>query len=72
MVYKPNTVTEEEVIAAIKLLDDCIGHKCLGQGDGQAVITLIKAVAHGSPGVAQAIYDTEHVYGAVENGYTDA
>lgn len=65
-------VSTQEIHNAIEMLSDCIDKKCLGQGDGEAVITLIKHLAYVDCDIHDFVDSKEPVVKAIMEGYEDA
>lgn len=65
-------VSDKEIINAIDVLSDCIDKKCLGQGDGDAVITLIKRIAYCDCDMQDYVEGNEAISKAIKEGYVDA
>ena len=65
-------VSDKEIINAIDVLSDCIDKKCLGQGDGDAVITLIKRIAFSDSEMKFYVEGNEAISKAIKEGYVDA
>ena len=65
-------VSDEEIIYAIDILNDCIDKKCLGQGDGDAVIALIKRIAYCDCDMRDHVESNKAISKAIKEGYVDA